>query len=70
MIYADFFMISRLVEICCNYLKSFINTKTVLQILLVAHAHNAHQLEKYCINFITLNEKEIIDSRNWRQFKR
>lgn len=41
MIYADYFMLERLVDICSNYLQKFVNVKTVLSILLLAHAHNA-----------------------------
>jgi hypothetical protein len=70
MIYADYFMLSRLVEICSSYLKGFVTTKTVLQILLIAHAHNAEQLERFCVNFFALHEKEIVESRCWRHFKR
>ena len=70
MIYADYFMLPRLIDICSSYLKSYVNVKTVLQLMLVAHAHNAEQLEQYCIHFIALNEKEIIESRAFRHFKR
>ena len=38
--------------------------------MLISHAHNASQLEEYCINFIALNEKEILESRSFRHFKR
>jgi len=41
MIYADYFMLPRLVDICSSYLKQFVTPKTVLQVMLVAHAHNA-----------------------------
>jgi hypothetical protein len=47
-----------------------VNAKNLLQILLLAHAHNATQLERYCINFFSLNEKDIFESRGWRHFKR
>ncbi len=70
MIYADYFMLPRLVEICSSYLKQFVNPRTALQILLIAHAHNADQLERYCINYFAINEKEILESRGWRHFKR
>lgn len=70
MIYADYFMLSRLVEICSSYLKGFVTPKTVLNILLIAHAHNAEQLERYCLNFFAMHEKEIMESRSWRHFKR
>jgi hypothetical protein len=37
---------------------------------LIAHAHNAEQLERFCINFFAMNDKEIMESRSWRHFKR
>jgi hypothetical protein len=67
---ADYFMLPRLVDICTSHIKPFINVKNVLNILLVAHAHNAEQLENFCLNFITLNENEILESRDWRHLKR
>jgi len=70
MIYADYFMLPRLIDICSSYLKQFVNIKTVLSILLIAHAHNAEQLEQYCVNYFALNEKEIMESRDWRHLKR
>ncbi len=36
--------------------------------LLLAHAHNAEQLERYCIHFITMNETEIRSSRALQNF--
>lgn len=70
LIFADYFMLTRLVEICSSYLKSFVNTKNALHILLVAHSHNALQLEQFCINFIVSHEGEIVSSRDFRNFKR
>jgi hypothetical protein len=70
LIYADYFMLSRLVDICSNYLKQFINIQTVMQIFLIAHSHNAKKLKKFCIHYIALNEKEFFSSRMWRYFKR
>lgn len=70
LIYADYFGLPRLVEICSSYLKSFVNAKSALLIFLIAHAHNAEALEQFCINFIVMNEFEIINSHNFRQFKR
>lgn len=63
-------MLPRLVEICSSYIKPFVNAKTVLKILLIAHAFNADQLEQFCIHYFALNEEEIKDSRDWRSFKR
>lgn len=70
MIYADYFMLNRLVDICSSYLKPFVNVKNVIKILLVAHAHNAEQLENYCINFISKNEADVMSSRAWKQLKK
>lgn len=67
---ADYFMLPRLVDICTSHIKPFVTVKNVLNVLLVAHAHNADQLERYCLNFITLNENEILESRDWRSLKR
>lgn len=69
MIYADYFMISRLAHICSNYIKKFVTVANVLSILLIAHAHNSNELETFCINFICLNEVKILDSKEWRKFK-
>ncbi|CDW71485.1 kelch repeat [Stylonychia lemnae] len=70
MMYADYFLLPRLIDICSSYLKKYVNEKSALQIFLLAHAHNADQLEKYCINFICLHEQEILSSRHFRNFKR
>ena len=70
LIYADYFGLPRLVEICSNYLKVYVNNKSALLIFLIAHAHNAEALELFCINYIVLNEFEIINSHNFRKFKR
>jgi hypothetical protein len=40
-IFADYFILPRLVEICSNYLKTFVTSGTVLTLLLLAHAHNS-----------------------------
>ena len=41
LIFADYFMLPRLIDICASYLKGFVNLKTVLNLYLLAHAHNA-----------------------------
>jgi hypothetical protein len=63
-------LLPRLVEICSSYLKNYVTIKNALHILLVAHSHNALQLEQFCINFIVINEKEILNGREFRSFKR
>lgn len=70
MIYADYFSLPRLVDICSSYLKQYVNVKSAILLFLLAHAHNATQLEKYCINYIAMNEFEIMNSRHFRNFKR
>ncbi len=59
LIFADYFMLPRLVEICSRYLKSFLTTSTALSLLLLAHSHTAEQLESYCVHFIAMHENEI-----------
>lgn len=68
LIYADYFVLDRLVEICCNYLEKFIRCKNVLPLLLVAHAHNARQLENTCIHFISVHESEVVNHNAWKSF--
>ena len=70
LIFADYYMLPRLVEICSSYLKGFITSKNALHILLIAHSHNAIQLEQFCINYIVSHESEILNSREFRSFKR
>jgi len=70
MIYADYFMITRMVQICSNYIKKFVTLQNVLSVLLIAHAHNSGDLENFCINFICLNEAKILHSREWNKFKK
>jgi hypothetical protein len=70
LIFADYFMLPRLIDICSSYLKQYVNCKTVLKLYLLAHAHNANQLESFCINYIAMNEVEILESRLFRSFKR
>jgi|LauGreDrversion4_2_1035121.scaffolds.fasta_scaffold72321_1 hypothetical protein len=56
LIFADYFMLPRLVDICSNYLKSFVNIKTVFTLLLVGNSHNADQLVNYCVHYIAMND--------------
>ena len=57
--FADYFMLPRLVDICSSYLKVFVNNKSAFSLLLVAQSHNADQLENYCIHYIALNQYDI-----------
>ncbi len=63
MIFADYFLLPRLVDICCRYLKPFVTINTAVILFLVAHSHNAEQLESYCINFIAMNEAEVLKTK-------
>jgi hypothetical protein len=60
MIYADYFMLSRLQQICSKYIKEFVNCGNVLPVLMIAHAHNANDLEEFCIDYLCLNEQNIL----------
>jgi hypothetical protein len=35
---------------------------------LVAHSHNAEQLESYCVHFIAMNEAEVLKTRQFERF--
>ena len=59
MIYADYFMFAKLSEVCQDILRQFVKPRNVLDLFLVAHAHNAAKLEVYCINFLAINFSEI-----------
>lgn len=41
LVYADYFMLPRLVEVCSTYLKTFVTNKTALTLLMFAMTHNA-----------------------------
>lgn len=61
-------MLPRLVDICSNYLKEYVNPKTALSMLLLAHAHNAQQLERYCVHYIAIHEADILQSSAFKHF--
>jgi BTB/POZ domain len=69
LIFADYFMLPRLVDICSRYLQPFVTISTSVMLLLVAHSHNAEQLERYCVNFIAMNDKEVVRSRQYKLFR-
>ena len=48
----------------------FVKPKNVLDLYLVAHAHNAILLEHYCIHMLTVNEPEVKRSVQWREFEK
>ena len=68
-IIADYFMLTRLVDICSSYLKTFVNCNTALSMMLLAHAHNAEQLERYCLHFIAMNQEAISGSQAFHNFR-
>ena len=41
LIFADYFLLPRLVDICSRYLKPFVTVNTAVILFLVAHSHNA-----------------------------
>lgn len=69
LILADYFILPRLIDICSFYLKSYVSSSTAFQLLLVANSHNAEQLERYCIKFIAMNSKTILESKQFNDFK-
>lgn len=70
MICADYFMLPRLVQICSKYIKDFVTHQNVLCVVLLAQAHNAGDLLRFCLNYICLNEESILSSREWSLFKK
>lgn len=68
-IFADYFILPRLVEICSNYLKTFVNSSSVLTLLLLAHAHNSEQLERYCVHYIAMHQHEVLRGQTYESFK-
>ena len=41
----------------------------MLAVLLLSHAHNCHELENFCLEFICLNEASLLSNKEWKQFK-
>lgn len=66
MIFADYFMISKLTNICSKYIKQFVTQKNALSVLLLSHAHNAPDLETFCLDFICLHENTLLPSKEWK----
>jgi len=58
MIYADFFMLDRLSEICQQNIAKFLKPQNALEIYLVAEGHNAEQLKLMCLHFLAVNQPE------------
>jgi len=63
-------MLPRLAQICTKYIHNYLNSANVLSVLLVAHAHNATELCVLCIDFICLNEAQVVCSQEWEQFRK
>jgi len=70
LIYSDYFMLPRLVQICSKYIKDYVTPRNVLCVFLIAQAHNANDLALFCIDFICLHEKQILPSKEWSMFKK
>jgi|TARA_B110000285_G_C14830743_1_gene470764 hypothetical protein len=69
-IYADYFLIPRLQQICSRYIKTFVDQKNVLAVMLMSHAHNSQDLENFCIDYLCLNELEILGGKEWKHFEK
>lgn len=69
LIFADYFLLPRLVDICSSYLKQFVTVNSTFSLLLLAQSHNAAQLERYCIQFISMNESEIYQTKAFHMFR-
>ena len=67
-VFADYFMVPRLVDICSDYLKNFVNTKTAITLLLYSLAHNASQLQRFLTYFIAQNKHEVQSSEAYKRF--
>lgn len=63
-------MISRLCDLCQDILRQFVKPTNVMDLYLVAHAHNASKLESYCLNFLAVNLADVIRGPQWRDFQR
>ena len=59
-----------MVDICSLYLKSHVTEKTVLDLYLISHAHNAQQLKNYCVRYIAMRASDVVASKRFRAFKR
>ena len=70
LIISDYFMLPRLVQICSSYIKELMTQQNALSVLLLAHAHNAHDLFRYCLNFVSKFEDCILMSKEWTLFKK
>jgi hypothetical protein len=70
LIYSDYFMLPSLTQACTKHIKQYITCSNVLSVMLLAHAHNAEELETECLDFICLNENVILMSNEWKVFKK
>jgi len=61
----DFFLLPRLVQLASIELKRYINDTNVIQILLIAHAHNAKDLERFCLFYIAYRPTDLMVRRDW-----
>jgi hypothetical protein len=59
MIYADFFCLQRLFEICENRLKLFINNDNLMPLMLLAYHHNCQNLLNSCLHIFNCSRQEV-----------
>ena len=64
-IYADYFMLDRMVQIISKRLQKYISIQNILSILLISHTYNARDLSKLCLNYITMNCEQVNKSIEW-----
>ena len=53
-------------SLCGEYLASKLDIETVTTTLLLADMHQALKLKSKCIDFITTNAAEVMDSEGWK----
>ena len=70
LIFSDYFLIPRLAQICQRRIKPYLTCQNVIPVTLLAHSHNAEELELNCLDFICLNEVQILKSTQWKSFKK
>lgn len=52
LVFSDYFLLARLSSMVSRQLQGMVSQTNVLGVLLIAHAHNATELEQHCVGFI------------------
>jgi|JI10StandDraft_1071094.scaffolds.fasta_scaffold152118_3 hypothetical protein len=65
LLYADFFCLQRLFEICESRLKNFINCENLMPIMLLAYHHNCPGLLQRAIHTFNCSKNEVLKSSHW-----